>query len=340
VSHANWLARAVSIQDSVCLLKDVREQVPSPIPGIDSDKMSSEWASGLIGYALNANVNMKVVHLGINTDAELDSCQLIFHQDAGVTSEDLARRLAALIKSGRTVVNLLADSLSVQMGVGVPSQNISGAWVRRIAFLGTKSQKNIEGTSEVSFKVLASPLFEYSLTTRIPPAGQDRLDCFPVLKSGIRSVNGYGCAIGQGTFYQLGALFYDVINSDDYVRADDIQRRTQFLRDLLQDQNISPRISVAVEDHLAKVVAFGRQVPLSPEFWITAKSGRESPVAFRVRVRDAEPEKIYLVRDLLSNHEENLSGQALKTEGFDAKLDGLGSTVYWIEPAAARAARP
>ena len=83
VPHAKWLARAVSIQDPICLLKDVREQVPSPIPGIDSDKMNSEWAAGLIGYALNANVNMKIVHWGINTDSELDSCQVILHQDGG-----------------------------------------------------------------------------------------------------------------------------------------------------------------------------------------------------------------------------------------------------------------
>ncbi len=79
VKKARTAAHAVSIQDPICLLKDVREQVPSLIPGIDSDKMISEWAAGLIGYALNANVNMKIVHWGINTGSELDSCQVIFH---------------------------------------------------------------------------------------------------------------------------------------------------------------------------------------------------------------------------------------------------------------------
>ena len=41
VPHASWLAHAVSIQDPICLLKDVREQVPSLIPGIDGDKPKS-----------------------------------------------------------------------------------------------------------------------------------------------------------------------------------------------------------------------------------------------------------------------------------------------------------
>ena len=60
--HAQWLARAASLQDPICLLKDVRKQVPSSITGIASDKMNSEWAAALIGYALNANVNMKLPH--------------------------------------------------------------------------------------------------------------------------------------------------------------------------------------------------------------------------------------------------------------------------------------
>ena len=72
--HSDWLARAVSIHDPVCLLKDVREHVASPVPGIDADKVNSEWAAGLIGLSLNTNVNIKIVHWGINED-ELDSCR-------------------------------------------------------------------------------------------------------------------------------------------------------------------------------------------------------------------------------------------------------------------------
>src|SRR5208337_2562606 len=60
-SHSDWLARAASIHDPVCLLKDVREQVASPIRGIDADRVNSEWAAGLIGLSLNANVNIRIV---------------------------------------------------------------------------------------------------------------------------------------------------------------------------------------------------------------------------------------------------------------------------------------
>jgi len=342
----------------ICLLKDVREHVPSPIPGINSDKMNSEWAAGLIGYALNANVNMKIIHWGINAESELDSCKIILHQDNGVTSKDLANRLAELIRSGHVVVNLLADSLAAQMGVNVASQNISGSWQRQIAFLGIKASQDSAEASQASFKALASPFFEYALPTSTAPAKGDQSNCFPVFRSGVvyrqlkigqpesddngqagsdnvsgRSVNGYGCLMGQGAFYQLGTLFYDVFNSDGYVRAKDIHERTLFLRELLKVHNISPHIAVAVGDPQARVVAFGRQVPDRPEFWVTVKSGGNSRQGFKVTVREADPEKSYSVRDLLSNHEETLTGQVLRTKGFDAELDNLGSTVYWITPA-------
>ena len=158
----------------------------------------------------------------------------------------------------------------------------------------------------------------------------------------VRSVNGYGCRMGRGVFYQLGILFYDIFNSDDYVTAKDIHQRTQFLRDLLQIHNITPHIAVSVGDSHSqgRIVAFGRQVPDLSEFWVTAKSGGGSHLAFKVTVGDADPGNKYLVRDLLSNHEETLTGQALKTEGFDAELDGFGSTVYWIAPAPANASKP
>jgi len=220
--YSKWLAQADSIQDPVCLLKDVREQVPSRVPGLDSNKMNSDWAAGLIGYALSASVNMKIVHWGINAGSELESCQVIFHQDAGDVGEDLAARLSELVRSGHTVVNVFADSLASRIGAGVPSQNISGSWQRRIDFLGTeKPSTSVPGQKE-EFTVLSIPLFEYTLPSGMLAPENGHPDCFPVFRSVARSVNGYGCHIGAGVFYQLGLPLYDIFNSDAYMRGEDI----------------------------------------------------------------------------------------------------------------------
>ncbi len=336
VPHADWLARAVSIQDPVCLLKDVREQAPSPIPGIDADRMNSEWAAGLIGLALNANVNIKIVHWGINED-ELNSCQVIFHQDAGVVGEDLAKRLAGLIQAGHVVVNVLGDSLADQLGVNVPSQNMSGAWRRRISYVGVSGGPDAATAPEASFQAPSSPLFEYMLPAGASQTKDGRPNCFPVFRSGVRSINGYGRLMGQGAFYQLGALFYDAFSSDSYMSANDTYPQTLFLRELLNAYKISPKI--AVRETQSRVVAFARKAPDQPEFWVTVKSGRDARQTVAVTIGEAEPEKTYLVSDLLSGREQTMTGQALRTTGFDARLESFGSTVFWLAPVDGDASR-
>jgi hypothetical protein len=186
--------------------------------------------------------------------------------------------------------------------------------------------------------VLASPLFEYTLPIGVPPAKDDQRNCFPVFRSGERSINGYGCVKGRGVFYQLGTLFYDIFNSEGYVSANDINPRTLFLRELLKAYKINPQI--AVGDAKARVVAFGRKVPDRPEFWVTVKNGSDSRQTVAVTIKEADPGKRYLVRDLLSSREETLTGQALSTEGFDASLSNLGSTVFWIAPVTDKAPGP
>ena len=335
--HSDWLARAVSIHDPICFLKDVREHVASPIPGIDADRVNSEWAAGLIGLSLNANVNMKIVHWGIDED-ELDSCQVIFHQDTGIVGESLANRLAGLMRRGHVVVNLLGDSLATEIGVNVPSQNISGSWQRQITYIGVSARPDAATTSEASFKAPSSPLFEYTLPVNAPQTENDRSNCFPVFRSGVRSINGYGCVMGQGAFYQLGTLFYDAFSSDGYTSAEDTYPQTLFLRELLTAYHISPKI--AVRGTQSRVVAFARKVPDRPEFWITVKSGRGTSQTVALTVREAEPDKTYLVSDLLSGRERTMTGQALRTKGFDASLESFGSTVFWVTPLSGDASRP
>jgi len=323
--HSKWLAQADSIQDPVCLLKDVREQAPSRVPGIDSNKMNSEWAAGLIGYALSASVNMKIVHWGINAASELESCQVIFHQDAGDVGEDLAARLSELVRAGHTVVNVFADSLASRIGMGVSSQNISGSWQRRVDFLGAEKPSAAAPGQKGEFTVLSIPLFEYTLPSGNPSPEIGHPDCFPVFRSVTRSVNGYGCHIGDGVFYQLGLPLYDIFNSNDYMRGEDIGQRLQFLRQLLEGTD---------EDGRSRIVAFGRKVENQPQFFVTVKSCNESPSTAKVVVRDANPGTYYAVSDLLSgrNVTDGVSGEVLAKEGFTAALNSFGSTVYWIEP--------
>jgi len=96
-----------------------------------------------------------------------------------------------------------------------------------------------------------------------------------------------------------------------------------------------PKIQVTEENGRSRIVAFGRKVENRPELFVTVKSSSESSSIAKVIVRDADPETYYSVSDLLSGRivtDGYISGEILRKEGFEAALNGFGSTVYWIAP--------
>lgn len=308
--YGSWLGRAVETTDPVCLLKDVNDHVPSFLAAIDSVQMNSDWSAGLAAYALRAGINVRIVHWGLNDPAELTDCRLILRQDPGGTSPSLAQTLKTLISQGHTVVNFLDDSLAAQIGVAVAKTPTPSTTPVRLKFDGR------------SFGAESSPLFHYStpLNARCSPSFTQ--------EDASASVTGYRCAIGKGTFFQVGAQFYGVYNSNQYALLSDLPEREHFLQSLLATLKITPAVRVDTD----KVVAFARHVTGDDPVWVTVKSARQEPTLAHIQIRDLNADEPYLVRNLISGQQQQLQGATIQQAGFVAQLTRFGSTVFLIEP--------
>jgi hypothetical protein len=305
--YGSWLGRAVETTDPVCLIKDVNDHVPSILSAIDSVLMNSDWSAGLLAYALRAGINVRIIHWGITPPSELNNCRLILRQDHGESSQSFAQTLRKLISQGHSVVNFLDDSLAAQIGVAVAKTIPQSMEPVRLSFDGQ------------SFAAKPSPLFHYStpLDSR----------CSAVLMHE-SSVTGYRCSIGKGSFFQIGALFYDVYNSNQYTLLSDLPEREHFLQSLLSSLKITPSVHVDSD----KVVAFARHVHGHPQVWITVKSGLQQATRTHIQVRDLQAGQQYLVHNLLSGEQQQLLGAKIQQIGFEAQLERFGSTVFWLEP--------
>ncbi|MGZ3742804.1 MAG: beta-galactosidase [Pseudobdellovibrionaceae bacterium] len=306
--YGNWLGRAVETTDPVCLIKDSNDHVPSVVAAIDSVQMNSTWSAGLVAYALRSGTNVRIIHWGISSPSELKGCRLILRQDSGQTSQSFAHTLKELISQGHTVVNFLDDSLAAKIGIPVAKTLQPSTEPVHLFFAGQE------------FSTRPSPLFIYAL----PPDSK----CSSVLTNET-FVAGYRCSIGKGSFYQIGALFYDVYNSSQYALASDLPQRELFLKSLLTSLKITPAVHVDSD----KVVGFSRHVDGDPHIWVTVKSALQQPIRTYIQVRDLHPDRQYLVRNLLSSEPpQQLLGATIQQKGFEAQLDSSGSTVFWLEP--------
>ncbi|HEY8272655.1 MAG TPA: beta-galactosidase [Pseudobdellovibrionaceae bacterium] len=309
--YGRWLGRAVETTDPVCLIKDVNDHVPSAVANIDSIQMNSDWSGGLIAYALRTGINVRVVHWGLNATvnalSELQDCRLILRQDAGGTSQALAETLQKLITQGHTVVNFLDDSLAKQIGIAVTKtvQPSTGPVLL-----------NFEGQS---FGAQSSPLFHYNT--------MEDARCSAAITHETAAA-AYRCAIGKGMFLQIGALFYDVYNSNQYALLSDLSNRELVLKSLLSSLKITPAVHVDAD----KVVAFARQVKGEAPLWVTVKSALQQATLTHIQVRDLQPNQLYSVRNLLSGELQRLRGATIQQTGFAAQLAAFGSTVFWLEP--------
>ncbi len=308
--NKEFLGRAVEMTDPVCFIKDDNQHVPSPIPGLDSVAFNSDWASGLLGYLLQAGVNPRFVHWGLNPASDLHACRVILFQDSGIANPDLLKTLKALVKRGKTVVSFLGDQMSKVVGLQVGRTKINPNGSAIIDFNGEKFAAN------------GSVLFSYDLSRSA--------ECEAQLFHGANTV-GYRCAVDgkANSLWQVGTLFYDVFNSNAYGFLNDVPARRAWLDKLLSETGVVPQVRVVGGgDRLA---VYGRRDPKGNSKWITIKNSQEKSVSFRIEVQDVQASAVYAVTNLFTSVRSVLTGQQIRTGGFAGDLNANGSTVYFIE---------
>jgi hypothetical protein len=111
VPYGEFLAGATELTDDVCLAKNTESNVPTSLAGVRSTTMNSDWASGLVGYLLQAGINPKILHWGLNDHEEFTACRLTIYQDNGFAPPGLVARMRANLKSGGGVLAFLGDSV-------------------------------------------------------------------------------------------------------------------------------------------------------------------------------------------------------------------------------------
>ncbi len=312
-AHGEWLGKAGEVTDAVCLLKDQQQNIPSFLSAIDSVEMNSTWESGLMGYLLQSGINPQVMHWGIQTEKQLEACQIIIRQDGGETSAELAAVLKRLIEKGHSVVNFLADSLSIKMGfVARGTASSAQGYFSSLTFRG------------FTFGARSSPMYKYSNL-------QDD-QCRSFLNFD-QEVVGYQCDRGLGHFTQIGALFYDAYNSNDYGRVSDLAARNLVLQSILNLSSIVGQVQVSLpmaDASAGKVVAFARKVKDEDPLWITLKSSFADATTQNLSVQGLQSDRLYSVQDLLTQEIRHFKGDEL-ARGIPAPLAPFGSTVYWLQ---------
>ncbi len=311
--YGDWLARAEEVTDPVCVLKDLQQNIPSYLAAIDNVEMNSTWSAGLIGYLLQGGINPKILHWGLNSDSEIENCKLILRQDTGETSPELAAKLKTLIEQGRSVVNFLDDSLAQKIGI-----KLNGTLKYAQGYFTDVKFK------DQTFLARSAPLFSYPVV--------ENTNCKSMLTH-LDQSTGYQCTIGKGRFFQLGVLFYDVYNANEYGRQTDLPARAQILAGILADAEIKPSLkfeTLASDPAFGKLVAFARKVKSLDPLWITVKSALATPTSQKLRVQGLEKTRLYSVQDLLAGSEILLKGEEIADNGIPVQVSAFGSTVYWV----------
>lgn len=273
-SHGDFLSQATELTDSVALIKNVNDHPPSSVPGVDSVKMNSDWSGGLLGYLLQAGINPTFHHWNLNPKSDLEKNRLLFYQDAGFATSDLISSLNQQIREGSTVVSFLGNSLAKGLGVSFARSSLK------------KSEPAIVQFGGESFSVPRTPFSTYTLGS-----GSLGESCHSLLKHG-EKVAGYYCQLGKGYFVQIGALIYDVFNSDNYSELQDVRSRRHVLEWLLKLTKLTPQIKILEGGD--RVVAFARKIADQPGLWLTVKSARAESVTVHIEVPEGRIIKVDL----------------------------------------------
>lgn len=303
--YEEFLGEAVAMMDPLCLVREDAQHAPSKIANLDSLVINGEWMGGLLGYLLQTGVNPKILHWGLNSDSDFDSCKIILRHDNGVVNTKLVDKLKYLMSQGSLVINFLDQSMGAALNVKVNARN-SSARADRVSFLYDNTYSLMSAT----------PYFSYEI--------QD-----PNCKSNMfydQDSVGYRCQMGAGAFIQVGALFHGKFNSDDYVSQTDVSQKRKFIEYFLGEAGIVTKLQI--KEGGDRVSVFGRTN--GRDQWITVKSGQNAETNFHVISRETNPTKKYIVKNLMSGKSETMTGLDLSTKGFPVQLNKNGSCVYYL----------
>lgn len=304
--NEEFLGEAVEMEDPVCLLRESSQHAPTKLPNIDSLIVNGEWMGGLLGYLLQSGVNPRILHWGLTPESELDSCRILLRHDTAPVSVALLTKLKSLMQRGSIVVNLIGSYTPDALNLGVKTKTsvARGEWV---SFL-------YEGTNSLFSAV---PYFSYEL-----PQGSACINNMYWNKDSV----GYQCPVGQGTFVQVGAVFYGKFNTDDYASQNDVPAKRKFIEHLLRLVGVSTKLQI--KEGGDRVSVFGRTN--GKTHWVTVKSGQNAKTNFHVLVRDVQDAKTYEVKNLQSGNTTLMSGYDLKLSGVAVDLPANGSNVYTV----------
>ena len=271
--------------------------------------LNSDWAAALLGYLLEAGINPKIIHWGIQSADDLNSCSLTLYQGNATASSELQEVLSAQVKAGRAVMSFLDDSLSQSMGLQIT----------QIA------APQIRSANASVFAPEQGPLFYYDLKND----KNRNASCTSFIQSGEHTV-GFQCKIGSGHFYHIGSAFYERLNSDRYAETKDTPARLAPLLQVLEDLRINQIFRW--QSPGSGLVAFARTNPEQSRLWITVKNSRLETVANRLLIQEAKPKTDYSVsRPFGSRLKERISGEQLKTVGLPINLPSQESTVFVLD---------
>ncbi|MES2965022.1 MAG: beta-galactosidase [Bdellovibrionota bacterium] len=306
--HAEFLGRARGMIDPVCFLREDEQHAYSPNSKIDALMMNGEWAGGFLGYLLQTGLNPKILHWGLNSEAELQACKIVFRQDNGVVNPARTAALSRLLALGHVVVNLVDSTLAKELGIDDGKRDQSSIGIAQVSFGGA------------NFTSRGTPLFSFDLG-KAP-------GCRALLNKGSATV-GYSCDVGPGQLHQFGTVFYDRYNSDNYGAMKDVLAQKSLLESLLRKSGITPRVNLVKGGD--RVVAFGRTD--GSTFMVTVKSGLASSTQTMIAIAEVDKAKSYRIHDLFSGRISDMAGSALATTGVAVDLGAHGSTAITIVPA-------
>lgn len=139
VPYGEFLASATELTDPVCFIKDTESNLPTTLSGVRSTVMNSDWAAGLVGYLLQAGINPKIHHWGLNDKDELDGCRLLIYQDNGFASPSLLAHLQTHLGRGGGVLTFIGTRVLNGVLATAPGQ-CSKLATRAAAYEGKKCQ--------------------------------------------------------------------------------------------------------------------------------------------------------------------------------------------------------
>lgn len=320
--YGEFLSRAVSLRDAVAVLSDPDAIAPSPIPGVDSTQLHSEYEAGLIGYIQQAGINPSIHHWGINSKLELAQNKIIFIQDSGTFSPQMIQWLSTYIAGGGTVVSFLGDSVARQIGAPTASRVSAQAGAIPVIYRSADSASKSPVSSK-SFDASGASVAEYSFV--------DTAQAQPILLNGAKTI-GYRYKYQKGSLIQIGALIHDAFNADAYAFLTDVPARRTVIDDVALTTHLDRQF--AVVEGGDRLAVFGRSAPQDENLWLTVKSAQLNKVGFHVRVNPLllSNHVNFDVKDVMTGTTRIIKRAALVSTGLPVELETNGSAAFFISP--------